>query len=84
MSQLRFSGSEGEVVYHRWIPDGGVSGIVILVHGYAEHGARYAHVAAELNAQGMAVFAEDHLGHGLSDGDRALITDFEHIVDDLH
>jgi len=30
------------------------------------------------------VYAEDHLGHGRSDGERALITNFEHVTDDLH
>ena len=29
------------------------------------------------------VYGEDHIGHGRSDGERALITDFEHVVDDL-
>ena len=83
MKEARFQGSEGAVVYHRWDAIGEARGVVILVHGYAEHGARYAHVAARLNAQGFGVYAEDHLGHGRSDGERALITDFEHIVDDL-
>ncbi len=84
MKELRFTGSEGDVVYHRWEPIGEARGICIIVHGYAEHGARYAHVANALRAEGLAVFAEDHLGHGRSDGERALIRDFEHIVDDLH
>ncbi|MDH3214049.1 MAG: lysophospholipase [Myxococcales bacterium] len=57
---------------------------MILTHGYAEHGARYAHVAESLADDGAAVYAEDHIGHGHSDGERALITDFEHVVDDLH
>ena len=39
--------------------------------------------AEALTAGGTAVYAEDHLGHGHSEGDRALIVDFEHIVDDL-
>lgn len=84
MSKLSFPGSEGNVVYHRWLPDSEASGVVVLVHGYAEHGARYAHVAEDLTDRGFAVYAEDHLGHGESNGERALISDFEHIVDDLH
>ncbi|MDH5372985.1 MAG: lysophospholipase [Acidimicrobiia bacterium] len=84
MDQLSFSGSEGTVVFRRWLPKVDASGIVILVHGYAEHGARYAHVAETLTERGLAVYAEDHHGHGNSDGERALVTDFEHIVDDLH
>jgi alpha-beta hydrolase superfamily lysophospholipase len=84
MRHASFAGAEGNVVYHSWQPEGDVRGVLLLVHGYAEHGARYAHVAVALNERGFAVYAEDHLGHGRSDGDRALITDFERVVDDLH
>ena len=78
-----FEGSEGTIFYRVWEPDGDPRRIVVLVHGYAEHGNRYAHVAAALAADGAAVYAEDHIGHGRSDGARALITDFGHVVDDL-
>jgi alpha-beta hydrolase superfamily lysophospholipase len=53
------------------------------VHGYAEHGGRYAHVADALATQGATVYAPDHIGHGQTDGERALIRDFERVVDDL-
>ncbi len=53
------------------------------MHGYAEHGERYAHVAGALAAHGIACYAPDHLGHGRSAGERALIVDFDHVVDDL-
>ncbi|HSQ37126.1 MAG TPA: alpha/beta hydrolase, partial [Acidimicrobiia bacterium] len=69
--------------YRAWGPETPSHRIVIIVHGYAEHSARYTHVAEILTAAGSVVYAEDHLGHGRSDGERALITDFEHIVDDL-
>jgi alpha-beta hydrolase superfamily lysophospholipase len=78
-----FPGSEGSVFYRAWEPATPPHRIVIIVHGYAEHSARYTHVAEILVAAGSAVYAEDHLGHGRSDGERALITDFEHVVDDL-
>lgn len=58
--------------------------VVLIVHGYAEHGARYDHVARALTAHGAVVYAGDHIGHGRSDGERASITDFEHVVDDVH
>ena len=78
-----FAGSEGKIFYHRWEPEGPPARVVQIVHGYAEHGGRYAHVAEALNRSGAIVYADDHLGHGRSDGDRALIVDFEHVVDDL-
>lgn len=78
-----FAGSEGSVFYRSWVPPAGISRVVMIVHGYAEHSGRYAHVAEVLAAAGSAVYAEDHIGHGRSDGERALIADFEHVVDDL-
>ena len=38
--------------------------VVQLVHGLGEHARRYDHVAAALNRAGIAVYAEDHRGHG--------------------
>lgn len=84
LSEAFFAGSEGRVFYRRWEPAGAAVRIVLMVHGYAEHGGRYGHVASELTRRGAVVYAEDHLGHGRSDGERALISEFEHVVDDLH
>ncbi len=41
-------------------------GVVQLVHGLAEHGPRYARLAAALNAAGFLVSAADNRGHGAS------------------
>lgn len=38
--------------------------VVVILHGLAEHGARYNLFASNLNANGTAVFAPDHRGHG--------------------
>jgi alpha-beta hydrolase superfamily lysophospholipase len=81
--EATFEGREGAVFYRAWEPATPPHRIVIIVHGYAEHSARYTHVAEVLTAAGSAVYAEDHLGHGHSAGERALIADFEHVVDDL-
>ncbi|MEM9609250.1 MAG: lysophospholipase [Actinomycetota bacterium] len=81
--RIDFAGSEGNIVAHRWDPSGDPTRVVVVVHGYAEHGRRYAHLADALTADGAVVYAPDHLGHGLSDGTRAYIDEFEHVVDDL-
>jgi alpha-beta hydrolase superfamily lysophospholipase len=78
-----FAGAEGNVHYEHWVPAGRPARIVLIVHGYAEYAARYAHLADVLAREGAAVYGQDHIGHGRSDGERALITDFEHVVDDL-
>lgn len=50
---------------HRWDIDQPKL-LLHILHGMAEHGARYGRVAAELNAHGIAVWAHDHRGHGLT------------------
>ncbi|MEM9465620.1 MAG: lysophospholipase [Actinomycetota bacterium] len=78
-----FPGTVGSIHYERWLPAEPPQAIVVLVHGYAEYAARYAHVAERLTADGVAVYAPDHMGHGHSEGERALITDFGDVVADL-
>ena len=58
--------------------------VALVCHGYGEHSGRYEYVATRLVADGAAVYAVDHAGHGLSDGERVLIDDFEKVVDDVH
>jgi len=48
-----------------WKPEQPV-GVVQLVHGMAEHIARYDEFARHLCTQGYAVIGHSHLGHGLS------------------
>jgi alpha-beta hydrolase superfamily lysophospholipase len=78
-----FTGSETEIFYRVWEPAGTPKATVIFVHGYAEYGGRYAHVAERFIQRGYRVAAPDHIGHGESGGERALLRDFEHVVDDL-
>jgi alpha-beta hydrolase superfamily lysophospholipase len=56
---------------------------LIFVHGIAEHGGRYRHVAAALAQSGIASFVYDQRGHGLSPGTRAHVADFRIFADDL-
>src|SRR4051812_23891391 len=80
---MTIKGTEGDVSVAVWDrPD--PERIVVLVHGYGEHMGRYQHVAAALVERGAAVYGPDHLGHGESAGEQALVTDFERVVDDLH
>jgi alpha-beta hydrolase superfamily lysophospholipase len=53
-----------------WVPDS-PAGVIVLVHGLAEHSGRYADTARYLAGTGWAVYACDLRGHGLSpDGHR--------------
>lgn len=49
-----------------WRPEATPRGIVQIAHGLAEHGGRYARLAAALTEADYAVYASDHRGHGRS------------------
>jgi alpha-beta hydrolase superfamily lysophospholipase len=66
-----------------WLPDGYVRSVIALAHGLGEHSGRYARLAEELVAQGHALYAVDHRGHGRSPGPRANIEQFDHLVSDF-
>jgi alpha-beta hydrolase superfamily lysophospholipase len=82
MSTLSDEMTIGRVYVRRWRAEK-PSRVVVLVHGYGEHIGRYEHVAESLVARGSTVVGPDHIGHGRSDGERALIPSFEPIIDDL-
>ncbi len=84
-----FSAPDDQQIYcHRW-PVAEPRALVQIVHGGAEHGGRYARLAAALNAQGYAVYAEDHRGHGRTGeingklGDMGEANAFERVCDDV-
>ena len=79
-----FAGVGGRRIFcHSWAPEGFARGVIVLVHGAGEHSGRYGHVVARLVAEGYAVHACDHRGHGRSDGPRALIEDMDDVVADV-
>lgn len=61
-----FADEDGaEIAFRSW-PIEAPRAAVQIVHGVGEHSGRYAELAADLNAAGYAVFADDHRGHGLT------------------
>ena len=84
MTDFALTGHAGSLHAHRWSPPGDPTYIALVCHGYGEHLGRYEHVAARLTADGAVVYAQDHIGHGESEGERVLIPDFEKVVDDFH
>jgi len=80
--EFQFDGSEGSISVRVW-EHPGARRLVVIAHGYGEHIERYDHVASALHARGAAVYGPDHLGHGRSAGERVLIANLEHVVDDL-
>ncbi|GLR19150.1 alpha/beta hydrolase [Portibacter lacus] len=58
-------------------------GVILIVHGYAEHCARYEHVAHFFNQNGYTVRSFDFSGHGKSEGTKAFISNFDIYVAEL-
>ena len=57
--------------------------MILIVHGYAEHSLRYAHVAKFFNQNGYSVQSFDFTGHGKSEGLPAYIKDFDTYINEL-
>lgn len=56
----------GQIHCCKWLPEGSIKAVVQIVHGIAEYIERYDDFAHYLNSLGIAVVAEDHMGHGQS------------------
>jgi alpha-beta hydrolase superfamily lysophospholipase len=82
-TQRRVSVPSGTLVVHIWAPSGPPEAVVLLAHGYAEHAVRYSYVAERLTELNALVVAPDQRGHGLSPGDRGLMSDLDDYADDL-
>jgi len=82
---------QGHWLYYReWHPASESTspprGLIFISHGFAEHINRngYKLLAQKLSEEGFAVFAQDHQGHGYSDGDRGYFERFDHVVNDFY
>jgi len=78
------TGADGLNLYWQvWAPASEPGAVVVIAHGASEHSGRYVHVANRLVAEGYAVYALDHRGHGRSEGPRALVDRIDNVVADL-
>lgn len=78
-----FVGQKGlKLFYQAWLPDENPKAIVQIVHGFAEHSGRYENVVNRLVPLGFAVYADDHRGHGKSEGQTNYIDSFDQYIED--
>ena len=77
-----FAGLGGtNIVYDLYEPPGDPVGLILVVHGVAEHAGRYHHVADVLVGLGLRVAIPDHRGHGRSGGKRLRARDLSEFTD---
>jgi alpha-beta hydrolase superfamily lysophospholipase len=71
METNHFIASDNTKIFYRiWLPENNnIHSVVHIFHGMAEHSERYDRFAVYLNTLGIAVYAQDHRGHGLSSSD---------------
>lgn len=58
--------------------------ILVMAHGLGEHSGTFDYMAGKIHAAGIGTYRPDHRGHGRSEGERAHLDDFNHLLDDFH
>ncbi|MHA1302786.1 MAG: lysophospholipase [Candidatus Heimdallarchaeaceae archaeon] len=79
-----FKGLDGKTIYYQaWLPEE-PKAIVQIFHGFGEHSGRYGNVVNKLVPEGYAIYANDHRGHGKSEGRRNHVKSFEIYADEAY
>lgn len=73
----------GHSLFYRWYEPSISDGLLVIVHGFGEHGGRYGILAHALARQRLTVACPDLWGHGRSGGPRGDVEVFERYLDDL-
>ena len=74
---------DANIYYQAWLPDEAPKGVLLIVHGLAEHSGRYMNVVDYFVPRGYAVYGLDHIGHGKSEGTRVFVERYEDYTDTL-
>jgi alpha-beta hydrolase superfamily lysophospholipase len=72
-----FDGGDGSKIFtYRWLPSEPVRGVLQVSHGMGEHALRYREPLQPLIDAGIAIYANDHRGHGRTARDKKDLGDF--------
>ncbi|XP_025052609.1 monoglyceride lipase isoform X4 [Alligator sinensis] len=75
--------ADGQYLFCRyWKPAATPRALVFIAHGAGEHCGRYDDLAQMLTGLNLFVFAHDHVGHGQSEGERMVVSDFHIFIRD--
>ncbi|CAM9792654.1 unnamed protein product [Pylaiella littoralis] len=79
---------EGRVWYRKWAPQSSAVAMLFIAHGLHSHSGRWSKVAHHYTEKGYLVFANDHIGHGLTveaaqGGKSGVVYDYRHMTDDF-
>jgi alpha-beta hydrolase superfamily lysophospholipase len=67
---FEIQGHDGTSVFtYRWLPDGPPRAVLQIAHGMGEHALRYRAPLQPLIDAGIAIYANDHRGHGRTSPD---------------
>ncbi|XP_073087252.1 monoglyceride lipase isoform X5 [Manis javanica] len=76
--------ADGQYLFCRyWKPTSTPKALIFVSHGAGEHCGRYDDLAQMLVGLELLVFAHDHVGHGQSEGERMVVSDFHVFIRDV-
>ncbi len=90
-TSAQFTGAGGMRLHlQAWLPAGPdpaaphpeVTAVIAVVHGYGDHGGRYAWLGDDMVARGYGLYVYDLRGHGHSSGRRGQVGKFEEYLED--
>jgi len=80
-SEFNWRTKDGLKIFAKvWKPEKEAKGVICLVHGMGEHSSRYQHLAEFYINKGFAVIANDHRGHGKSEGKRGHTVSYDKLL----
>jgi alpha-beta hydrolase superfamily lysophospholipase len=82
--EIEVRSADGTMLHCRWWFRPGARGVVVVSHGYGEHGGSYRRIADAIgSALDLDVVAADFRGHGKSPGRRGVVRRYDDLTGDL-